>query len=145
MPQVVKSVLVPYTPAEMYDLVDDVEEYPKFLPWCAGTDLHVRDDETTEATLKIGYKSIRHEFTTVNSKRYPNEMLLRLKEGPFHHLDGAWHFRPLGDAACKIEFMLHYEFSSHLLEKALGAVFGHIVNSLVDAFVERAEKVYGER
>lgn len=145
MSKVVKSVLVPYTPAEMYDLVEAIEDYPKFLPWCAGSDLHFRDDTTTEATLKIGYKSIRQEFTTVNSKRFPEEMLLRLKSGPFRSLEGYWRFKPLGDTACKIEFMLQYDFSSGLLEKALGPVFGHIANTLVDAFVERAEKVYGER
>lgn len=145
MSQVVKSVLVPYSPAEMYELVDGVEHYPKFLPWCAGTELHFRDAMTTEATLKIGYLSVRQEFTTVNSKRYPEEMLLTLKSGPFRNLEGYWRFRPLGDAACKIEFMLQYDFSSGLLEKVLGPVFGHIANTLVDAFVERAEKVHGVR
>jgi ribosome-associated toxin RatA of RatAB toxin-antitoxin module len=143
--QVVKSVLVPYTPAEMYELVDGVEQYPKFLPWCAGTELHYRDEATTEATLKIGYLSIRQEFTTVNSKRYPEEMQLRLKSGPFRSLEGYWRFRTLGTAACKIEFMLQYDFSSALLEKVLGPVFGHIANTLVDAFVERAETIYGAR
>jgi ribosome-associated toxin RatA of RatAB toxin-antitoxin module len=145
MSQVVKSVLVPYTPAEMYELVDGVEQYSKFLPWCAGTELHFRDDATTEATLRIGYMSIRQEFTTVNSKRYPEEMQLRLKSGPFRSLEGYWRFKPLGESACKIEFMLQYDFSSALLEKVLGPVFGHIANTLVDAFVERAEKVYGAR
>lgn len=145
MSQVVKSVLVPYTPAEMYELVDGVEEYAQFLPWCAGTELHFRDEVITEATLKIGYMSIRQEFTTVNSKRYPEEMLLRLKSGPFRSLEGFWRFRPLGEAACKIEFMLQYDFSSSLLERAFGPVFGHIAGTLVDAFVERAEKIYGER
>ncbi len=143
--QVVKSVLVPYTPAEMYELVDDVEQYPKFLPWCAGTELHFRDEATTEATVRIGYLSIRQEFTTVNSKRHPDEMQLRLKRGPFRHLEGYWRFLPLGDAACKVEFMLQYDFSSALLEKALGPVFGHIAGTLVDAFVERAETIYGAR
>jgi ribosome-associated toxin RatA of RatAB toxin-antitoxin module len=145
MSQVVKSVLVPYSPAEMFELVDGVELYTKFLPWCAGTELHFRDEATTEATIRIGYMQIRQDFTTVNSKRFPEEMLLRLKSGPFRNLEGYWRFKPLGDAACKIEFMLQYDFSSGLLEKVLGPVFGHIANSLVDAFVERAENVYGAR
>jgi ribosome-associated toxin RatA of RatAB toxin-antitoxin module len=145
MSQVVKSVLVPYSPAEMFELVDGVEGYPKFLPWCSGTVLHYRDEASTEATLKIGYMQIRQEFTTVNSKRFPEEMLIHLKSGPFRKLEGYWRFRPLGDAACKIEFMLQYDFSSSLLDKVLGPVFGHIANTLVDAFVERAEKVYGAR
>lgn len=145
MSQVVKTVLVPYTPAEMFELVDDVKQYPKFLPWCVGAELHLQDSVVTEATLKVGYMQIRQEFTTINSKRYPEEMLLRLKSGPFRKLEGYWCFRPLGDSACKIEFMLQYDFSSHLLEKVLGPVFGHIANTLVDAFVERAEKVLGAR
>jgi ribosome-associated toxin RatA of RatAB toxin-antitoxin module len=145
MSQVVKSVLVLYTPAEMFELVDGVEQYPQFLPWCAGTELHLRDATTTEATLRIGYMQVRQEFTTINTKRYPEEMLLRLKSGPFRSLKGYWRFKPLGDSACKIEFMLQYDFSSNLLEKVLGPVFGHIANSRVDAFVQRAEKVYGVR
>jgi ribosome-associated toxin RatA of RatAB toxin-antitoxin module len=145
MSQVVKSVLVPYTPVEMYVLVDAVEEYPRFMPWCAGSELHFRDEAMTEATLKIGYMQIRQEFTTVNNKRYPEEMQLSLKRGPFSNLEGYWRFHPLGESACKIEFMLQYEFSSGLIEKVVGPVFGHIANTLVDAFVERAEKIYGER
>lgn len=145
MSQVVKSVLVPYSPAEMYELVDGVELYPKFLPWCAGSELHFRDETTTEATIKIGYMQVQQSFTTVNSKRFPEEMLLRLKDGPFRSLEGYWRFKPLGESACKIEFMLQYDFSSSLFEKVLGPVFGHIANSLVDAFVVRAEQIHGVR
>lgn len=145
MSQVVKSVLVPYTPAEMFKLVDEVELYPDFLPWCAGSELHFRDDVTTEATIHIGYKQVQQHFSTINGKRYPEEMQIRLKSGPFKKLEGYWHFKPLGDAACKIEFMMQYDFASNLLSKVLGPVFDHIANTLVDAFVVRAEKVYGER
>ncbi len=145
MSQVVKSVLVPYSPAEMFELVDGVELYPKFLPWCAGSEVHARDDTLTEASIRIGYMQVRQEFSTVNSKRYPEEMTLKLKSGPFRNLEGYWRFRPLGESACKIEFMLQYDFSSALLAKVLGPVFGHIANTLVDAFVERAEQVYGAR
>ncbi|NCS65169.1 MAG: ubiquinone-binding protein [Hydrogenophilales bacterium CG03_land_8_20_14_0_80_62_28] len=145
MSQVVKSVLVPYTPAEMFLLVDGVEEYPRFLPWCANSELHVRNETITEATLHIGYMQVSQQFSTVNTKRFPEEMQLRLKSGPFKSLEGYWRFSPLGETACKINFMLQYDFSSHLLETVLGPVFGHIANTLVDAFVLRAEKVYGER
>jgi ribosome-associated toxin RatA of RatAB toxin-antitoxin module len=145
MPEVVKSVLIPYTASEMFDLVDRVEDYPEFLPWCGGTDLHVRDTEITDATLYIDYLHIKQHFSTENHKRYPEEMRLKLKSGPFRHLEGCWRFQQLGEAACKIELRLHYEFSSHLLEKVLGPVFSHIANTFVDAFVQRAEQVYGER
>ena len=145
MAEVVKSVLVPYSAAEMFELVDRVEDYPKFLPWCGGTELHRRDERITEATIRINYLAVSQGFTTENTKRHPEEMLIRLKRGPFRKMEGYWHFKPLKDVACKIEFMLHYEFSSHLLEKVLGPVFSMVTNSLVDAFVHRVEKVYGER
>ncbi len=145
MSEVVKSVLVPYTAMEMFDLVDRVEAYPDFLPWCGGTELHRRDEAVTEATIHIRYMQVKQRFTTENHKRYPEEMHLRLKDGPFRHLEGVWHFRPLGEEGSKVELVLHYEFATHLLEKALGPVFGFIANSLVDAFVHRAEKVYGVR
>lgn len=145
MATVEKSVLVPYTPVEMYELVDRVEDYPLFLPWCGGTELHHRDAQVTEATIHIHYMQIRQHFTTVNRKVYPQEMAISLKRGPFRRLEGHWRFKPLGEAACKVELKLHYQFSTHLLEKALGPVFGFVANSLVDAFVQRAEQVYGVR
>jgi ribosome-associated toxin RatA of RatAB toxin-antitoxin module len=145
MPEVVKSILIPYTPSEMFDLVDRVEDYPQFLPWCGGTEVHVRDVEITDATIHIHYLHIKQHFSTQNTKHYPDEMHLKLKSGPFRHLEGAWRFKALGEVACKVEFTLHYEFSSHLLEKVLGPVFTHIANTFVDSFVQRAETVYGAR
>lgn len=129
----------------MYELVDRVEDYPLFLPWCGGTELHQRDEFITEATIHIHYMQIRQHFTTVNRKVPPHEMTISLKRGPFRCMEGYWRFKALGEAACKIELVLHYEFSTHLFEKVLGPVFGYVASSLVDAFVQRAEQVYGER
>lgn len=137
-----KTVLVPYSAAQMFDLVDAPERYPEFLPWCGGVDLHRRDDNCTLATLHIDYHGLRQQFTTENAKTYPTHMLIRLVDGPFRHLEGEWRFRPLGEHACKIEFQLHYEFSSSLLEKVIAPVFSHIANTFVDAFVKRAEALY---
>jgi ribosome-associated toxin RatA of RatAB toxin-antitoxin module len=145
MAEVVKSVLVPYSAAEMFVLVDGVESYPQFLPWCGGTELHLRDEETTEATIHIHYLQVKQHFSTRNSKRFPEEMSIRLKSGPFRKLEGFWRFKILAETACKIEFVMHYEFSSTLLEKVLGPVFGMVTSNLVDAFVRRAEQVYGAR
>lgn len=142
MAEVKKLVLIEFTPTQMFELVDRVEDYPVFLPWCGGADLLARTDELTAARLHINYHGIKANFATVNEKHAPNLMHIRLKEGPFRHLDGMWRFTALGDAACKIEFVLRYEFSSKLLEKALGAVFGHIANTFVEAFVKRAEILY---
>lgn len=145
MAEVVKSVLVPYSNFEMFELVDKVEEYPQFLPWCGGTELLLRDEVITEATIHISYLHVKQHFTTQNTKTPGEEMLIRLKSGPFRKLEGYWRFKALAETACKVEFVLHYEFSSGLLEKALGPVFGMVTGGLVDAFVHRAERVYGER
>ncbi len=149
MSDVVKTVLVPYVPAEMFVLVDQVEDYPKFLPWCGHTELHERDEDVTEATLHIDYHRLRQHFTTRNQKQAPFEMSIRLKSGPFRKMEGSWRFHPLGEpdaiVGCKIEFKLHYEFSNAGFDALLGPVFGYIAGSLVDSFIQRAEQVYGAR
>ena len=138
-----KSVLIARTAQQMFDLVDRVEDYPKFLPWCGGTELLERSDTVTAARIHIDYHGIKAHFATENPKDAPHWMDIRLREGPFRRLDGGWRFTALGDAGCKVEFRLHYEFSSKLLEKALGPVFGHIVGSFVESYVKRANQVYG--
>lgn len=143
MALVEKTVLIEHTPAEMYALVDDVELYTEFLPWCAKTELRFRDEQKTVATLHIDFLSVKSHFTTENSKSFPSTMTMKLVDGPFRSLDGAWHFKPLGDKACKIEFRLSYEFSSKLFEKIIGPVFSRIANTFIEAFVQRAAQVYG--
>lgn len=143
MARVEKSVLVSHTPERMFELVDRVEDYPAFLPWCGGTELELRDAEHTVATIHIAYLGIRQSFTTENRKTYPREMRIALQDGPFSHLEGDWLFSALGVDACKIEFRLEYVFSSRMLEKLLAPVFSHITNTFVDAFVRRADEIYG--
>lgn len=141
MAQVNKSVLVEHPATSMFALVDRVEDYPQFLPWCGGAEVKWRDDQTTVATIHIDYMGVKQSFTTENSKLTPSEMNLSLQEGPFSHLHGHWRFLPLGETACKIEFGLEYAFSSRMLETLLTPVFSHITNTFVDAFVTRADKV----
>ncbi|HTJ96604.1 MAG TPA: type II toxin-antitoxin system RatA family toxin [Rhodocyclaceae bacterium] len=143
MADVEKSVLIERTAAQMFELVDRVEDYPKFLPWCGGIELHERTAETTIATLHINYHGLKSHFSTANTKVIPSRMDIRLREGPFKKMEGSWRFTPLGDAACKIEFRLHYEFSNRMLEMALGPVFNIIANTFVESFVKRAQVVYG--
>lgn len=138
-----KSVLVGYSASQMFDLVDAVEHYPEFLPWCSGTNVLVRDAGRTRATINIDYYGVKQRLTTENAKVPPVEMTIKLVEGPFRALDGSWRFRELNEQACKIDFTLHYEFSSRVLEKLVGPVFGYIANTLVEAFIQRAERVYG--
>jgi ribosome-associated toxin RatA of RatAB toxin-antitoxin module len=145
MAQVDKSVLVEYSCDEMYALVRDVEQYPRFLPWCSGANVTAVDANTERASLAIDYHGVRTSFTTENTHQQSSNIEIELIEGPFRHLHGSWHFTPLGPAACKVHLRLSYEFSNRILEKLVGSVFGYIANSLVEAFVKRAVQLYGSR
>jgi len=143
MALVEKSVLVGYSTQQMFDLVDRVENYPQFLPWCGGTSVLKREESLVVATINIDYLQLKQSFTTENTSLAPHSIQMRLQEGPFQHLDGLWRFTELDIEACKVELRLHYEFSSKLIEGLVSPVFSLIAGTLVDAFVERAEKVYG--
>jgi len=143
MAQVDKKVLVEHSCARMYALVEAVEHYPQFLPWCAGASVDFREANVTRATLHIDYHHARVSFATENTGRPHEAIDIRLLRGPFRQLHGTWRFTPLGPDACKIELRLAYEFSSRLLEKLVGPVFNYIANNLVDAFVRRAEALHG--
>jgi len=143
MAMVEKSVLIAHSAQEMFDLVDAVENYPEFLPWCSQTRVDFRDEMKTVATLHISYLSVKSHFTTDNDKIAPTMMKLHLVDGPFRRLEGVWNFKPLTATACKIEFQLAYEFSSKMFEKVIGPVFSQIANTFVEAFVKRANEIYG--
>jgi ribosome-associated toxin RatA of RatAB toxin-antitoxin module len=143
MAMVKKSVLIERSSQQMFDLVDRVEDYPKFLPWCSETRCEFRDEQRTVATLHINYRNVTSHFTTENDKESPQWMRIHLVDGPFRRLEGLWRFKPLADYACKIEFQLSYEFSSKMFEKVIGPVFSQIANTFVDAFVKRANEVHG--
>lgn len=143
MPIVEKSVLIERTPAQMFELVDAVECYPEFLPWCGGTTCHERTPTLTVATLQLAYRGIRSQWSTRNDKEYPHHMRIHLQEGPFKRMEGHWRFLPLGDMACKVEFYLHYEFSSQMLARVMGPVFNSIAETLVESFVKRTRAVHG--
>lgn len=138
-------MLVNYTPEEMFALVDAIEAYPEFLPWCGGTTVEVRDEQRTRASILIDYHGVKKRFSTENAKSPPQRIDMKLVEGPFRHLDGTWSFQPLGKQACKVGFQLNYEFASHILGKLVGPVFEHIAATFIEAFVKRAERVYGAR
>jgi ribosome-associated toxin RatA of RatAB toxin-antitoxin module len=144
MALVEKSVLIGQSAERMFELVDHCEDYPVFLPWCSQTEVKYRDAHKTVATLHINYHSVKTAFTTENDKDHPQSMKILLVDGPFRHLEGSWCFKALAENACKIEFQLHYDFSSKVFEKVIGPVFSHIANSFVDAFVRRAAQIYGE-
>ena len=140
-----KSVLVEYSAAQMYALVADVDRYPEFLPWCGGAEILSQDADVVRAAISIDFRGIRQRFSTENRQREPELIEMKLVDGPFRVLDGSWRFKPLGEQACRVDFRLHYEFSSKLLEKLVGPVFHYIANTFVDAFVKRAGQLHGVR
>ncbi|MES2878337.1 MAG: type II toxin-antitoxin system RatA family toxin [Pseudomonadota bacterium] len=147
MKTVSKSVLIWYSPQEMYVLVTDVEQYPKFLPWCDRARLLTSEENGMTAEIGIAFSGIHQKFTTSNTHIEGQQVIIKLVNGPFSHLDGVWNFLPIGDGtqrACKVELTLNYSFDNALLGKLVGPVFDKIAGSLVDAFVKRASQVYGE-
>ena len=138
-----KSVLIGHSAAKMYALVEDVEAYPQFLPWCSRTEVKQLDAHRAAATLHVNYHGLRLHFTTENQMDAGALIDMKLVHGPFQYLDGFWRFVPLAEQACKIEFRLSYELSGKLMEKLAGPVFNHIAHTLVEVFVKRAVALYG--
>ena len=148
MKHVKKSVLLWYSAPEMYALVTAVEAYPSFLPWCERAEVLAQDAQSMTAKLHLHYAGLRHTFTTRNQHTPAQAVVMGLVDGPFSELDGTWRFVPVGAAdssACRVEFDLRYAFSSRALEAVLSPVFDRVANTFVDAFVKRAEQVYGAR
>jgi ribosome-associated toxin RatA of RatAB toxin-antitoxin module len=153
MKHVKKSVLLWYTPHEIYELVTDVEAYPQFLPWCERAEILSRDEQGLTARLHLAYSGIRHAFTTKNVQVADESVHIGLVDGPFSLLEGMWRFVPLplpsppgaDRGGCRIEFELRYAFSNGVLEAAISPVFDRIANTFVDSFVRRAEQVHGAR
>jgi ribosome-associated toxin RatA of RatAB toxin-antitoxin module len=142
MKKIARSAIVEHSAAEMYALVEDVEAYPSFLPWCTAAEVHERRPGLTRATLTVGLGGLSHSFTTQNENRPGEAIDMRLVKGPFRSFQGEWRFVALGAAACRIEFRLQYEFSSRTLGRVLAPLFDGIADSMVEAFVQRAAQVY---
>jgi ribosome-associated toxin RatA of RatAB toxin-antitoxin module len=128
----------------MYDLVVNCEDYPAFLPWCAGGRILEQKGDELSAELKINFKGIQQSFSTRNRNVPGRSIEMALLSGPFKSLRGHWRFTPLAEDACRVEFELEYHFASSLLEKMIGPVFSHITATFVDAFVKRAESQYAQ-
>jgi ribosome-associated toxin RatA of RatAB toxin-antitoxin module len=135
-----KIAIVPHPSAKLFELVDNVEDYPDFLPWCGDAKVIARTNEITRATILINYKGVKQSFTTENVKTYPKQMLIKLIDGPFKKLEGRWQFIEIEADACRIELELHYEFSSIILDKLISPVFNMIANTFIDNFVAQANK-----
>jgi ribosome-associated toxin RatA of RatAB toxin-antitoxin module len=146
MKTVHRSVLIWYSADEMFKLVTDVALYPQFLPWCDHANVLEEDVDGMKAEVGISFGGIRQSFTTRNDHVAGRKVSMHLLDGPFSSLEGRWSFAPVGDAsqrACKVELTLDYGFKNAALATVVGPVFDRIAGTLVDAFVKRAEEVYG--
>ena len=140
MVSIKKSALVLYSREEMFALVDNVEEYENFLPWCGGTEIINKSEKITKASIKINYHGVKQTFTTENNKTFPETMVIKLIKGPFKELSGEWRFKALDKNACQIELELHYQFNNIILEKLISPVFNMIANTFIDNFVKEANR-----
>ena len=136
-----RSALVPYSAEQMFDLIEQVEHYPQFLPWCTRTQLIERTDEVVSATVEVGFRELHVRVTTRNDKRRPEWMAIHMQDGSFRHFIGEWKLLPLGTLGCRIDFSLRYELALQT-EKLAGPLIDRAANQMVDAFVRRAEAVY---
>lgn len=138
-----RSAVVPYTVRQMYELVNAIEDYPRFLPWCGKSTIVSRTDEEVVAELEISWKGMSKSFSTRNRLHPYNRMEISLVNGPMKHLQGVWEFLPIQEDGCKVQLDMEFEFSGSFIDMLFQPVFQSIANSLVDAFCQRAVELYG--
>lgn len=143
MTHVQKSALVKFSAQQMFELVDNIEAYPEFLPWCSGSRVLSRTDEIVEAELNIAKGGFHKSFATRNKLDNGGRIYMSLLNGPFTSLEGVWDFMPLREDASKISLDLQFEMPGVLAALAFGAVFNQICNTMVSSFTQRAKQVYG--
>lgn len=144
MPIIKRAQVVPYAPHLMFDLVNDVLSYPDFVPWCTASHITRSDSHLVEASLTFAKAGVQRTFTTIN-RLQPNKMIeIKLRDGPFSHLEGFWSFRPRG-SGCLVVLDLNFEFNNRLNQTLFGPFFNQIASLLVDTFCARADALYADR
>ena len=144
MTHVQRSALLPYTVAQMYQLVNDVDSYPEFIPWCVSCEIQNESENEKHATMHFASRGIKASVTTKNELVKDKKIMIELVEGPFKHLVGNWLFHDIDGSACRVELDLQYSFSHRLYETTLGPIFNQVANKLISAFTKRAEDLYGK-
>ncbi len=142
MRKIQRSALVRHSAAEMFSLVDDVDSYPQFLPWCSSATVHSRLENVLEATLELQRAELSKTFRTRNTSSGREVIDMQLVDGPFSHLEGRWTFKQLGESGSKVSLDLEFEFSNSVVDVLFGPFFEDTCNSLVDAFTQRADSVF---
>jgi len=145
MTEISKAAVVPYTSEEMYVLVNDIESYPMFLPWCTAAKILSQQEDSLTAKLSMALGKIKQSFTTENTMQEGSRIDIRLIEGPFKHLSGYWRFIQEDKQSCNIHLHMHFEFKNRIIKQILGQAFYKVVDTMVDSFVQRAQQVYGSR
>ena len=143
MHRISKSAIVPYTPQQMFELVNNIDDYSQFLNWCDSSSILNQSDDQITASVEINKGGIKQAFSTLNTLTPYKSISMELVDGPFEELSGEWRFEPLGENAAKIHLDLQFKFKSMLIDMALSPVFKNIANSQLDSFVERAKYIYG--
>ena len=140
-----RTALVEYSAKQMYDLVNNIDAYPEFVPMCQAVEIHSQSETHIDATLKIAKGAVKLDFGTHNEMVENESIKIRLLKGPFKRLTGFWKFTPLSNhQACKVTLDLEFEFSNRLVALGLGLIFNNLANSMLDAFCKRADNVYGK-
>lgn len=143
MPTHAEKRILPYSPEQLFEMVADVERYPEFLPWCVASRIRRRDGDVFFADLVIGFKMVRERFTSKVTLTPGQRVDVTYTEGPFHHLNNHWVFKPMPDGTTEIDFFVDFEFRSKLLQSLIGALFNEAVRLMVAAFERRASQLYG--
>jgi ribosome-associated toxin RatA of RatAB toxin-antitoxin module len=140
-----RTALTRYSQRQMFDLVNNVEDYARFLPWCKSSKIIHNDEKKVEAMLEVAWSGIHKHFTTRNYLSCPDAIQITLVEGPFRHFEGKWHFIPLEGHQCRVNLELEFELTGRLLDRLFEPVFHYMANSLVELFCQHAVEIYGER
>lgn len=142
MATIFRSAFVPFSCAQMYDLVNDIEQYPQFLPWCPNTEILSRTSEEIQATVHFAKGALAKSFTTINRLLPHKRVEMRLLQGPFRHLEGLWQFESIADQGSRVTLNLSFEFNNKLLAFALGPFFHQMASGMVESFTKRAHQLY---
>jgi coenzyme Q-binding protein COQ10 len=143
VPGIKDTVRLPYTAAQMFDLVADVARYGEFLPWVVATRVRSNSDTEMVADMLVGFKSLREKFTSKVIKERPRRIEVIYVDGPMRDLDNIWHFRDLPEGGCEVDFCVDFSFRNKMFEMLAGQYFDRAFRKMVAAFEERAHQLYG--
>ena len=143
MPRIQRSAAVPHSPEQMFDLVNDIESYPRFLPWCRSARVLSSSEREVRARIEMAKGALHRSFTTRNELERGRRIRVRLEDGPFSRLEGDWHFDPDEQGGCRVSLDMEYQFAGRVLSAVIGPVFNQIAQTMVDSFVRRADSLYG--